>query len=393
MMTKKRAGLTASGDVTDRSGHLDRRRFLQTALGSGMVAAGVAGLARPTSARGAMGSSAPSAGIADAFQGVVVGVQGRSVTVNMGAPNGPEVLRTADLTPASSVWNKGVIGADAPDIGDVFLVRSVIPGQIERAWINLVSFDADFTQQSASALQVSGGHPWNGAPIQIDVTTPTDTNWYDNIQRRAGKPNTAIAGGHIVGYREGDSVVATAVGFVTVPDAEAIEASLSPTQPAEVIQVAPTPDAISYCIMAWTGNASMFNCPTGAGYCGTCNTGLAYQAAWPRTLGVQNCDNGCTSQCALKCGDSFLFYNCNKNAMWLTKVDTGPCQLSGPGCSCSPAVCHYSCGGDPCGVSANTPRVVDLTAPTMAAVAPGGYMCSSCTVAITCSCSGCTCPY
>jgi hypothetical protein len=327
--------------------------------------------------------------LADAFQGTVVGIQGNEITVNTALDTEPEYLRVTTITSKTLLDS---ITNGLPALGDNLLVRTVIPGQAEKAWVNRVSFDAQITQQASNALQVSGAHPWGGAPITIDVPTNADTEWY-GPSGLGPIPSEPLATAYIIGYRISDSAVAaTTVSYMTEADLAAAEMSPPPLLEATQVQVQTGPDAVT-CYKQWSGSASTFCCPgCGNPYCSIgCSNNATDQAAWPRTYGVQNCDNGCTSQCALKCSDSFQIWNCYVDGYWLQKVDTGPCQLSGPGCSCKTQTCYLGCSGDPCGSGAS-PRVVDLT-PTTAAVVLNGYGCSSCTVGFVCSCSNCVCPY
>jgi len=143
----------------------------------------------------------------------------------------------------------------------------------------------------------------------------------------------------------------------------------------------------------WQQRWASFNCPNGAGACGTCSTSSNSQGAWAHVINHQDCDNGCTGQCKLKCGDPFLFFKCGSGSgTILHVVDIGPCERSGGNCTCNPAVCGRVCSGDPCGSGGHAPRLMDLTAPTMARFF-GGAGCGSCTVGVYCPCTNCTCPY
>lgn len=385
---------TVGGGADDgrmMAGELDRRRFLQVALGGGVAAAGMSHLAIPGTARAAT-TRVSSAVLADAFQGTVVGIKGDQFTVNTALPKDPEILRVTTITPETLVDS---MSNALPAVGDNLLVRTVIPGQAEKAWVNRVSFDARITQQASNGLQVTGAHPWGGAPITIDVPTNSDTVWYRSGSNEPCPPPTApLANAYIIGYRVGDSAAAaTTVAYMTQADLEDLQNNPPATLQATQVQIETAPDVVT-CYMQWSGSASTFCCPgCNAPECGTgwCSNSANDQAAWPRTLGIENCDNGCTTQCALKCGDSFQIWNCYVDGYWLEKVDIGPCQLSGPGCDCGTETCYLGCPGDPCGDS-KKPRVVDLT-PTTAAVVLNGYGCSSCTVGFVCSCSDCTCPY
>jgi hypothetical protein len=388
------------GTLIQRSG-LNRREFLQAAAGgsAGLAAGSLILPATPVFAESAHGSDSsqglPEWANVDAFQGVVESIHGDGITLNTGTSASP-LLRTVSVVPTSRLWLAGQMGTRLPQVGDVLLVRSVIPGQIELGWVNLVSFDAQVLQTTMKGLDVAFSHPGGRGQEEISVDITSAIEWYNSIARAMGRPAQPLAGAHILGFRAGSSVVATSVWYVTEADAEALQARPVQPQRPVVTRVQVSPD-YSYCVISWSGNTSYFNCPTGQGACGTCNTNNNSQGAWPYILNRQNCDNGCTGQCALKCGDSFLFYPCgNGTGTWLTVVDIGPCELSGPDCSCgtnnSKAVCHLNCPGDPCGLGGSPPRLMDLTAPTMARFF-GSSGCATCKVGIACLCNNCTCPY
>ncbi len=383
--------------LVHRSG-LNRREFLQAAVGgsAGLAAGSLLLSATPVFAESRHGSDSspalPEWANVDAFQGVVESIRNNSITINTGTNANP-LLRTVSVVPTSRIWLAGQMGTRLPQVGDVLLVRTVIPGQIELAWVNLVSFDAQVLKATMASLDVAFSHPGVRGSQEISVDITSATEWYNSIARAIGRPAQPIAGAHIIGFREGSSVVATSVWYMTEADAEALLARPPQPQRPVVTRVQVSPD-YSYCVMSWRGNTSTFNCPTGQGACGTCNTNNNSQGAWPYILNRENCDNGCTGQCALQCGDGFLFYPCGGGTgTWLTVVDIGPCERTGPDCPCGYyQVCPYNCPGDPCGLNGPPPRLMDLTAPTMVRFFSGAQ-CAACKVGIACLCNNCTCPY
>lgn len=377
---------------------MSRRQLLQAAVGGsasvmagGLLISATPAFAAPSAKVSSTSRLAPDWMSADAFEGVVENVRGDTLTLNTGTAT-VQVLKTVAFDSGSRVWSKGAVDGPGPRVGDILLVRSVVPNQIERAWINLVSFDADvLSVPSATNFEVMLAHPGGSGRQEMAVATDDATKWVDAITRAPGQPAQPMLGAHVIGYRTGATVVATSVAYITESDLRLLQRHPpAPPQP-QVSRVAVSP-AYSYCVKSWNGNTSYFSCPTGAGACGSCNSGASNQGAWPYVYGRQNCDNGCTGQCSLQCGDSFLFYPCNGPSAWLTVVDVGPCEQSGPGCNCYYEVYGFTCAGDPCGQGGPSPRLMDLTAPTMARFYPG-YGCASCAVSIACSCSNCVCPY
>lgn len=256
-------------------------------------------------------------------------------------------------------------------------------------WVNEIAYDAVITSKSLSSLTVIPHVPGHERMREVEVATTASTLWRRAVTGEPGQPRSTIVGGRIVGYRQGESYTATEVDYVTQSDVDAGAEVLGGQVQSGMLTVALTPETIT-CYRYTNGNATYFNCGNGAGACGLCNTSSSSQAAWPWIYQDQNCDNGCTNQCPLQCGDYFYFSLCGNQALiQLEVVDVGPCQRSGSGCACSTQVCGYTCGGDPCGVG-SSPRVTDLTAPTRARLI-GSYGCAYCSVATLCSCSSCGC--
>ncbi len=376
-------------------GILARRKLLQTALGGGAAAfAGQAIIAPAASAdtRNEPAQQIAARANADAFEGPVRAVRGDELTIDVGDAAHPR-LREVTLTSRSRVWSEGVWNARPPAVGDDLLVRSVIPGQVQMAWVNRVSFDADILRRVGSRLEAAWTHPGSHSQVHQDVTVDTGalTRWGNAITGVPGPTSEPLAAAHVVGFRAGQAVVATDLGYVTERAAEFLQAHPPRPLAAKTLRV---PNSDAACIRYWSGNCHSFSCCTGCGACTNCSTSSSSQAAWPYVDGVQNCDNGCTSQCRLKCGDTFIFLPCGSTSNFysLKVVDVGPCQKSGTNCTCSTALCSTGCSGDPCGQGGPPPRIVCLTAPTMARFV-GSATCLSCTVGIYCFCSDCDCPY
>jgi hypothetical protein len=139
-----------------------------------------------------------------------------------------------------------------------------------------------------------------------------------------------------------------------------------------------------YCTYSYAGYASWFNCPTGAGRCGTCNTSRSDQCAWPAldTCGscswnCCDCSKGCKNQIYLWCGkDVKVIDLCQNKSRIVYIADCGPCQNCSDFCS---RKCN-DCKG-------YVTPVIDLTRPTFAYFYdPATRGCFSCRVEVTVLC-------
>ncbi len=377
-------------DLEERSG-ISRREFLVGALAAGAGTVIIPNILNaPTAYASSVNSTTsrlmPDFATATAFQGTVVGAASNALSID---PGYGLPVQKVTLNSSSEIWQYGTFGGGLPCIDDDMVVRSMTPGVLQMGWINEVAYDSVVLSQTDRSLTVIPhvpGHPSMGA---LEVSTTNSTLWRNAIQNTLGRPSATIVGARIVGYRTGGTVIATEVNYVTQTDAEMGAAVVGGQVQSGILTVALTPENIT-CYRYTNGNATYFNCGNNGGACGLCNTLNSSQAAWPYIYNDQNCDNGCTNQCPLQCGDLFYFSLCGNQAMiQLEVVDVGPCQRSGSGCSCLTQVCGYTCGGDPCGIG-SAPRVTDLTAPTRARLI-GSYGCAYCSVATLCSCTSCGC--
>lgn len=109
------------------------------------------------------------------------------------------------------------------------------------------------------------------------------------------------------------------------------------------------------------GFATWFNCPTGAGKCGTCNTSNSNQAAWPAVGGTCNFTSGCENQVNLTCDSAVTVTDyCTNKSRSVAIADCGPCQNGGGGYCTS--LCNNTCGD----CIGNVTPIIDLTTPTFA---------------------------
>lgn len=360
---------------------LSRRRFLETAaVGAAAFSFGPTVLRRfrPAAAQPlARSLSTDAFNNVYSFQGAALEVSGRRLMVSAGG-----TVRVVTIGSQSSMWNLGST-SHMPRVGDNVLVRGLIPGQPSDLWTNIISLRGLVTAVSAKEWAVIVGSPGRYHGQTIGVSAARDAVWKSMVP---GQPPTASLqvgdAVNVIGGDRGGSVAATMISYLPAGTSLPGNGHVAP-------QVTQGPDNI--CYLRWTGHATYFDCPDGAGACGSCNTGSNGQAAWPYVL--DHCNYECTSQCALYCGDSFVFYPCaGSSGVGLTVADNGPCQQSRSGCTCSPTVCGQTCNGEPCGLDLSL-AVVDLTAPTFARFySPSQYGCFSCAVAIPIEC-GTGCPY
>lgn len=379
-----------------------RRRFLQGA------ALGVVSLSIPTIGpalrAGAIGSGTErefvtqSASISqlspwewvDSYQGSLESIQNDLLSINVG-----DIVREVSLTSSTNLWN-GQWGGGAPEVGDRVLIRSVTPGVAEYAYANLGATRGVIMSGSGGSYVLQSHGMSNPGLPELSLTFSKNTFWQDASSGQQTGPVRLSPGDGVwvAGLLTSEGIVAAAVDYMTQESMTAASAFV-PAAPQIVTVRDPANPDIAYCYKTWNGYASYEDCATGAGACGTCNTGNNGQAAWPFRHG--SCSYACTSQCSLKCGDSFYVFPCEGGTgTTLKMVDVGPCQRDNPNCPCSPTTCSRTCTGDPCGIDGTT-AVIDMTLPTFTRFYPplnkGGYGCFSVSVAVACMCGDCLCPY
>ena len=147
------------------------------------------------------------------------------------------------------------------------------------------------------------------------------------------------------------------------------------------------------CYKIYYGYAAWFNCPNGAGRCGTCSTSRSDQGAWPAmdtcgccTWTCCDCSKGCKNQIYASCGKDVLVRDpwCTGRSATVYIADCGPCQQGNCG-GCS-SLCGRKCGPPNC-YTDYTP-VIDLTKPTFARFRDpdAGWGCFPCSVKISYPC-------
>lgn len=284
-----------------------RREFMQRAvLGGSALAVGssVAGEAHAT----------PALPEDRVFEGTLTAVGSDRLVL---AVDGAE--RVLAISGKASVWRGGETGLDVLAPGQDTLVRLDAAGEVERVW-------SDLTRATGVVVGVSGQ---DHSLLQRDGSEVSVRIDAERIER-----GQTI---DVIGLRQQQGVVCTNL----------LGAHTS----------SPQPDEMTPLDFVYEGHATWFHCSTGAGRCGTCNTGSSRQLAWPAldtcgacSFSCCDCSRTCVRQVHLSCGRRRIDVRDlgnNRLAQDLVIVDCGPNQNS---------LCSGSCPR----------RVVDLTRPTFA---------------------------
>lgn len=283
-------------------------------------------------------------------------------------------IKTFYLTDKSTFWRGGETDASSFQLDDSVMVR-FNKGNfvVERAWANLtrvqgwIKYDLD---NGYRILATRTEKP------EIDLLVDKQRTAFENVVSHSKEwVGTRLPEGtfvDVIGLKLGDtSVLGTLVFYQEPTSAGAIrEPSLEKANP-------PSPLAT----YTYTGTATWFDCPTGAGRCGTCSTSRSDQAAWPAmdsgcsgcTWTCCNCSKGCKNQVYLSCGHSVSVYDiCGNKTRTVYIASCGPNQI---------ALCGKVCGYPDCKGYA-TP-IIDLTKPTFARFYDPAYRgCFSCKVTV-----------
>jgi hypothetical protein len=331
---------------SERSLILDRRRLLQGAV------LGAAGVVFPRAdALGAVGAAAEEV---DAFEGTIVAVSASRgiIEIDRGNTGRLERLRA---TPASSFWRGGDTGIAAFLEGDDVLVRTV-GERLDSAWANLGVIRGVVAGPTSAGQEITRDH--GRSPIEMLLNGAT--RFDDAYTGEAVRPNALPIGTAIdaTGLLVDGALLASAVTYVLPGAKPKSKASPGPDK-----VTGPSP-LVTY---TYFGIASIYDCATGTGRCGTCNTGNASQLAWPAldacnccTSSCCDCSIGCKNQVRTSCGKAVSVTDpCNGRSRGCTIVDCGPCQ--NPNCHTCIVVCSHTSSN--CGIT-RTGTIVDLTRPT-----------------------------
>jgi hypothetical protein len=356
----------SSRDITPESWaanevrRISRRSFLsRAAVGAAAMAApgvlqtadGWAGVPEDVAmARG------PGGSVIRAFEGALVGLTESSLVLQV-AGKETEVPATASAT----LWKGEDTGMGSFAVGDDVLVRTV-DGGLTNAWANLIKVRGEITAAIPGGYEVLGG---DGKSIGVLFDGATRSE--DALSSRPTVPGSLPLGSYldVAGLRVDGYLRASTARYVT-PGALEPQGSGAPVA-SDANASGPSP----LVTFIYTNMASWFTCSTGAGRCGTCNTGNSSQLAWPAldTCGCCSgsccdCAKNCMSQVYLSCGSCVIVKDpCTNISNTCHVVDCGPCNNTSCAGSCSPNTCGHTC--TECGVPRTTP-VVDLTKPTFA---------------------------
>jgi hypothetical protein len=294
-------------------------------------------------------------------------------------------LRRLAFNGNTSFWKGGEITPYALAKGDEVMIRALVPrGLALRVWSNLSRVGGVVVRvaEKGYVLGVSDLHTSEGE-LMLEISERTLFGDY-MTHSSIGKDKGVISEGDYldaIGERIPEGLRTTLVYHHA-------ERGTSRHQPVPQVEVAGqkriSPEYTKY---YYLGYAGWFNCPTGAGRCGTCSTSSSRQTAWPAldTCGCCSwnccdCSKGCKNQVYLWCGKWMEVSDiCQGKTRWVYIVDCGPCQKANCG-GCSPELCSRQCSD----CRGYYGAVIDLTKPTFAWFYDPAYRgCFSCLVEVT----------
>ncbi len=276
-------------------------------------------------------------------------------------------LRRVYLDEATTFWKGGEKSLAALVKDDEVMVKiSTQQKLVLRAWANL-------SRVGGQVLDVKGNeyiletNSLHGDKTQLLLRADEKTTFKEYMTDTVIKGTRAISPGDsldAIGEQTSDGLYATLVHHY-IPD------SSSPSKPEPEN---PESDTVKVnnagCTYTYYGYAGWFNCSTGAGRCGTCNTSSSNQTAWPAqdshctccNGSCCNCSSGCKNQVFVSCGKNInVTDRCQTRSRTVYVADCGPCQKAN--CSgCTPELCSRQTSDCLSYVS----PVVDLTKPTFA---------------------------
>lgn len=339
----------------------DRRRLLKTAA-LGALAASV-----PRPALASQAYAGPQA-----FEGRLLSRSGPRLEILVG-----DDRRYVDLVPNTRIWRGGLTEDTSIVPGDHVLVRHAAGRPVDAVWANLSRAQGHIRGRDGRGYVLSLAdrrHP--GAAMGLAIAP--DAEYVEFLSGGATRavplPNGALV--DAIGVQLDGMIVATNLA-VAQPGATQTNIPL------------PGPELVSTdvltgdCLWQLSGYATWYNCPNGAGRCGTCN-GTSAQTAWPAfdscgccDFNCCDCSKGCRNQHYLSCGHLVEVNDlCGGIARWLTVVDCGPCQKH-TGCTVCGDLCNRTCAD----CFGHQTAIVDLTKPSFSVhYNPDTRGCFSCRV-------------
>jgi len=308
-------------------------------------------------------------------------------------------LRKIRIPAGISVWKGSEQPLSVLERGDEVMVRLHVPsGMALRLWANLTRVRGVVTRvlPGGYELQTSGLHD---IPKYLRLEIGEEAwvaDWF--TERPLGASGLVLNEGDfvdVIGERTLEGIRGSRIWTHSTRHSDAM---VSPRDSSagitanDRVEVGPN----GLCWYIYTGYAGWFDCPTGAGRCGTCNLSRSDQAAWPAmdTCGCCNstccdCSRGCKNQIYLPCGKSVVVYDkCSTRGKAVYIADCGPCQRANCIPDCVPGhpdvdLCSRSCADCWGGRTA----IIDLTKPTFAYFYdPARRGCFSCEVRVQAQC-------
>lgn len=258
----------------------------------------------------------------DVVEGILV-----EATANMLKLDIEGESRTFSLTNKSTFWRGGETDISKFQVDDSVMVRFNKNFVVERAWANLdrVQGWIESSLKNGYRVRVS-----RGEKPEVDIFIDERTVFENIVSQSKERVGINLSKGtfiDVIGLRLGDTLLGT-LFFYNDPHQKKVE----------VEKVSEEVNS-HYPLTTYTyvGYASWFNCPNGAGRCGTCRTYRSDQAAWPAmdsgcsscSWTCCNCSKGCKNQVYLSCGNSVSVYDyCGSKTMTVYIADCGPNQIS-----------------------------------------------------------------
>jgi hypothetical protein len=354
---------------------LSRRKFLQSAA-LGMVAINLTPLTR------AISKSDPELSI-DVISGNIAAIGDTWIDIEQ-----MNDIHRIQIDSNTYFWKGGVVYPNALSIGDDLVARILIHNMLAlKLWSNLTRLRGQVTafNQNGYIIDTRGHGSARQIFIGFNEKTLIGNPAFDKVPERKNKAYIISINDDIdvIGEKTLDGILATTIVHRQTPnDSETSKSVLMKKEDQLSTRSGIGPDATC----TTYGHANWFDCPTGHGGCGTCNSSNAYQTAWP-SIDVQGCRGRCASDCCdcarncisipfKSCGNSVTVYDqCTSKSRTVSIVDCGPNVT---------AYCSQNCGYPNC--SNSPPPIIDLTKPTFTYFRDpdAGWGCFSCRTVVSC---------
>lgn len=301
---------------------LNRRKFLQAAaIGAGGLALTRTSSPGPAFADPYLGSAGVDA---ETLSGLLVGAGNDYLDLKI-----VDYVRRIRISSGTTCWSQGTGSIGGFSIGSDVLLRLDPAGVASRMWFDLTRVIGSVQSHAGAVTTVLDRA---GQLLQIRSTESTR---FETFQGGLAVPPilATLAPGSLVdviGYLgPAEEVVATIYAY------EGADLPIVVNPPTVDGPVGDPSQVYTY-----KGHATWFRCSTGAGACGTCNTGVNNLVAWPQTASnctgctynCGNCSKGCTNQQQLRCGSGVSIYApCQQVTRQFTVVDVGPYLVDSAG--------------------------------------------------------------